>query len=158
MPGQHERPSPFAPRGVSRHECGRSHAPRKHLISEGERSRTATLPSTVPRPVPPRGWGTGERSRDPSRGTVGERGGRVTAPGWADLEKMAKTDMRARERSLYVEVSASGAPMTPEGVAEAEATKWVTAMSGLFSTLGKAWLQSLDDDLAEAEGQASTTV
>jgi hypothetical protein len=48
--------------------------------------------------------------------------------------------------------------MTPEGVAEAEATKWVTAMSGLFSTLGKAWLQNLDDDLAEAESQASTTI
>jgi len=79
-------------------------------------------------------------------------------PGWADWEKMAKTDMRARERTLYVEVAASGAPMTPEGVAEAEATQWVTAMSGLFSTLGSAWLQSLDDDLAEAEGHASTTI
>lgn len=48
--------------------------------------------------------------------------------------------------------------MTPEGVAEAEATKWVTAMSGLFSALGSAWLQSLDDDLAEAESQAAMTI
>lgn len=78
--------------------------------------------------------------------------------GLADLEEWARTDMRPRERTLYVEVSASGAPMTPEGVAEAEATRWVTAVSGLFSTLGSAWLQSLDGDLAEAEGRASKTI
>lgn len=68
------------------------------------------------------------------------------------------TDMRARERTQYVEVSASSAPMTPEGVAESEATKWITAISGLFSALGSAWLQSLDVDLAEAESQAATTI
>jgi AbiV family abortive infection protein len=71
-------------------------------------------------------------------------------PGFDDLEAMAKSDMRARERVLYVEVAPSGAPVTPAGVSEAEASSWVSAMVSLFAGLGNAWYGGLNDALAEA--------
>jgi AbiV family abortive infection protein len=71
--------------------------------------------------------------------------------GFQNVREMAKEDMRARERALYVEVAPSGAPMTPEGVDEGEARKWVSAMVRWFGLLGAVWRQALDDALTRAQ-------
>lgn len=75
--------------------------------------------------------------------------------GWNDLEAVAKSDMRARERALYVEVHDSGVPMTPEGVSFEEARMWVEGMARFFATLGNAWQEGLDVALEEARGGKS---
>lgn len=73
-------------------------------------------------------------------------------PNLDEIAAMARADMRARERVLYVEVASDGAPMTPEGVTETESRDWVSGMRDLFLTLGIAWRRGLDDALAEAQG------
>jgi hypothetical protein len=65
---------------------------------------------------------------------------------------MAREDMKARERVLYVGISDPGAPMTPNGVSEAESRSWVSGMVAHFVRLGAIWRGSLDDDLAKALG------
>ncbi len=71
-------------------------------------------------------------------------------PGFEDLKALARSDMRARERVLYVEVAPSGAPMTPEGVGEDEARVWLSAMIKYSVSLGSVWRSGLDDALAVA--------
>jgi AbiV family abortive infection protein len=65
----------------------------------------------------------------------------------ANMVEVAKSDMRARERVLYVDLTDSGDPMTPAGVAEAEAELWVSGIAGLFSQLARAWRDGLDEAL-----------
>jgi AbiV family abortive infection protein len=71
-------------------------------------------------------------------------------PPQTEFPAMAKEDMRARERALYVEVANTGQPMTPAGVNAQEAYLWVSGMIGIFRTFRKAWIAVLDDALAEA--------
>jgi AbiV family abortive infection protein len=68
-----------------------------------------------------------------------------------DLEEIAKEDMRARERTLYVDVDSSGIPRTPMGVKDEDAREWVSGMAELFLTFEKVWPSGLADALAEAE-------
>jgi AbiV family abortive infection protein len=67
--------------------------------------------------------------------------------GYTDLRAMARVDLQARERVLYVEVASSGKPMTPEGVDEAEAAQWVTAIGQHLATMARVWSKGLDDAL-----------
>jgi len=69
-------------------------------------------------------------------------------PGIRTFTELALSDMRARERTLYVEVASSGVPMRPEDVSEEEARSWVSAMGRYFAMLAKVWAESLDDALA----------
>lgn len=73
-------------------------------------------------------------------------------PGYDDLTAVAAEDMRARERALYVEVAPSGQPMTPEGVIEAEARVWLSAMIAHFAMLARVRRSALDEELARARG------
>jgi AbiV family abortive infection protein len=71
-------------------------------------------------------------------------------PGFDDLVAVARNDIDARERVLYVEVAPNGAPMTPEGVSEDEARRWVTTMVGYFAGIAGPWRHTLEDALEDA--------
>jgi AbiV family abortive infection protein len=68
--------------------------------------------------------------------------------GLGDLDAVAKSDMRDRERTLYVEVDSSGGPRTPGDVSEDQARLWVEGMTGWFLQLAGVWRSALDDALA----------
>lgn len=71
-----------------------------------------------------------------------------------DIDRMARGDMTARERALYVEVASSGVPMTPEDLSEEDLRTWLTAMADHFATMAGAWRSSLDDYRDQALGTA----
>jgi AbiV family abortive infection protein len=64
-----------------------------------------------------------------------------------NLNAVAKSDMRDRERVLYVGVNNSGAPTTPADVSEKQARLWLEGMAGWFLQLAGVWRTALDDAL-----------